>query len=389
MSVRDYRLAVRHRHSWRSVVWAGAVFIPWIMVIVMPVRNADDAEVFYMAAPALLAFAFGLAGSHMGSVLDDWRKSGRAHTPWIQLLLSLGLTGVAVALHFTLLDRFQSIPRDVLREHSLPDLTFNAWSWFVFLGAWLAPVLIALVSPELMRDPHRATEPTDHPPRRGRVAPGHDYPSGMRITVQGTHEKALPAERGTIHVTVSHEADTADEAMATTQALAADLTSELDRLSGSGEVSEFSVGAFGTRSWRPTNDQGELLPLRHRAQVGARATFGDFTALGRAATGWAATDGVEVDHIAWELSDATRARQEVEGVAAAIERATTRAQAMADALGRGPVTCVEVADPGLLDGTGGGPTAMYARSAWDSGEGLDLRPEEITVEVTVQAVFEA
>jgi len=95
----------------------------------------------------------------------------------------------------------------------------------------------------------------------------------------------------------------------------------------------------------------------------------------------AAHELVAIDGLEWTLTDA---RLEIERHRA-LARAVAAARAKAEAL----------ADPGMLDGSGGGVAPMprleraMAMSAQHDGTGFSLRPEPIIIELAVDARFSA
>jgi len=74
----------------------------------------------------------------------------------------------------------------------------------------------------------------------------------------------------------------------------------------------------------------------------------------------------------------------------AVDDAVAKAQAYSDAVGRGPVRAIQLADPDML---ATGPQArsmpMMATAAPDAASTLELRPEDIQIAVAVDARFVA
>ena len=72
----------------------------------------------------------------------------------------------------------------------------------------------------------------------------------------------------------------------------------------------------------------------------------------------------------------------------AVDEAVTKGQAYADAVGRGPVEVVRLSDPGMDDTpVYSGPQVMAApaRARGAGGPSVELRPEDITISVEVEA----
>jgi len=219
----------------------------------------------------------------------------------------------------------------------------------------------------------------------------------MDITVVGTHEYSVPPERGTIHLDVGFEGPE----LAGVLSASADLVNELNRhlealRSGdAAPVTWHAVGPLGTRSWRPYNNQGLVMPLRHAASAHVQAKFRDFEALARFTGEWGARDGVRTGQVVWTLTDGRRTALESATLERAVQDARRRALVIARAAGAGEVEAVEVADPGLLSGTRGGAEAPQhhaaaLRAAADSGESAAaVLPEDVRGTATVHARYRA
>ena len=78
----------------------------------------------------------------------------------------------------------------------------------------------------------------------------------------------------------------------------------------------------------------------------------------------------------------------------AVDDAVAKAQSYANAVRRGKVVAVQIADPGMLSGPADSAPAGFAKSAdfamaSAGGPSLDLTPEEIVIRVEVDARFRA
>lgn len=219
--------------------------------------------------------------------------------------------------------------------------------------------------------------------------------TSTRITVQGSFESFHPAERATVSVAVGFEGpDRARVVTGTTQAsqaLVAGLRQRHDPQAG--PVTWWASDRLQVWSTRPFHDQGEQLPLVHHAVVSTRAKFRDFDALAHWVERAAAHPGVRVDGIAWTLTEATRLAHEQQVRRAAVEDAQHRARTYAEALGLAELTCLEIAEPGMLGdgvhGEGAGAPMAFARAAKDSAGGLSFTPEDISIAARVDARFSA
>ena len=220
----------------------------------------------------------------------------------------------------------------------------------------------------------------------------------MRITVVGSHAWSIAPERGTVHLLVDLEGDdraaTSRSAAEVVDALGRDL--HRLRQGSDAPLTWYSVGPLVTRSWRPWGPDGQPMAPRFGASANLKAKFRDFTAMAEATTRWAEHDGVQVTHVEWALTDATRTTTEAAALTRAVEEARGRALAIAQAAGWRDIEIQEVADPGLLaaEPPGGGTVpvasgAMRMSFKEDAGGGGGLAPEDVRGEAVVHARFEA
>ncbi len=221
----------------------------------------------------------------------------------------------------------------------------------------------------------------------------------MQITVVGSHAWSLAPERGTVHVQVDLEGDDRAATSRSAAQLVDALAHDLHRLRQGDDapLTWYSVGPLVTRSWRPWGPDGQPLPPRYGAGATLKAKFRDFAALSEVTGSWAEREGVQLSHVEWALTDATRTATEAAALTRAVEEARTRALAIAHAAGWADVELEEVADPGLLVAPPppGGPMPMAAgRSmnlayAKDEAAGGGLAPEDVRGEAVVHARFTA
>lgn len=224
----------------------------------------------------------------------------------------------------------------------------------------------------------------------------------MEISVRGTASTKLAPERATLTVTASAEGPNKAKVLADTTALVQRLSAEIERLRSAPDepVTWSAVLPIGTRSWRPWSDKGKVLPLQYAANATIRLRFRDFRALAAFADAWGGVEGVTLGRVEWTLTDEVRKDTERAVLAEAVGEARDRAQVLATAAGAGEVTCVQLADPGLLVSVvneaamSGQP--MYALrgragAAGDMGgdEGIEIAPQEIEVEAVIEARFAA
>ena len=221
----------------------------------------------------------------------------------------------------------------------------------------------------------------------------------VEITVSGTHKMALKPERATVHFSAGFEDDEPGRVLALTTGLVTELTGEITELKGAqpSPVTWYAVLPVKTRSWRPYNNQGNILPMRYSAVAELHVKFADFQALSQYVSRIGGRPGVTLGWVEWALTEATKQNIQAKVLAGAVANARERALTIARAAGASDVVPLEVADPGLLrglSGAGGGPVpVMAARKAADSGSGgqpdfIQLAPEDIETQATVHARFD-
>lgn len=220
----------------------------------------------------------------------------------------------------------------------------------------------------------------------------------MQITVVGSHAWSLAPERATVHLQIDLEGDDRAATSRGAAELVDALGRDLHRLrQGDGApLTWYSVGPLVTRSWRPWGPDGQPMAMRYGASATLKAKFRDFAALAEVTGGWAEREGVQLSHVEWALTDATRTATEAAALTRAVEEARVRALAIAQAAGWSSVELVEVADPGLLAvPPGGGPVPMasgFGRAMalkQDASGGGGLAPEDVRGEAVVHARFVA
>lgn len=135
----------------RTWAWLAATLLVVTVTLWLPVSTIEDSKRFYLAAPALLAFALSLTGSYAASVIDDWRNMGWRHGPWIHVLVAASLPVAVFIWHFDVLRALALIPQEALRFHGLARWSFNSISWVIFLAAALLPIGISLLLPASSR----------------------------------------------------------------------------------------------------------------------------------------------------------------------------------------------------------------------------------------------
>lgn len=215
----------------------------------------------------------------------------------------------------------------------------------------------------------------------------------MQITVRGSAEGRYPAERALVRLEVVVEGADRQDVRDRAVALQEPLRSQLGELVNLGAVRTWSTDQVRVLSRHPWVDDRRSDDLVHSAQVRVLAEFVDFERLSGFVDHWSGQAGVEVQGLEWDLGVKSRRIFEAEVRKAAVDDAVTKAQSYADAVRRGRVTALELADPGMLDRPGdpghSEPRAFALASADAGAAALDLVPADIVIRVEVDARFQA
>lgn len=211
----------------------------------------------------------------------------------------------------------------------------------------------------------------------------------LQITVRGSAQTSHAPERATVHLRVQARGgdrrEVRDEVVATFEPL----TDQLRELTSRGAVTSWSGEQVDVYTHSPVEDGRRSERPVHVARVEVVAEFVDFERMSGFLDYWLGRDAVEVERIEWDVLDRHRRAHEADVRKAAVEDAVTKAQAYADAVRRGRVSAVELADPGMLAGRpdGGGPITF--RAAAHDTSGLALEPAPIVIAVEVDGRFTA
>lgn len=213
----------------------------------------------------------------------------------------------------------------------------------------------------------------------------------LEITVRGSAEQRFAAERATVTLAAAIESGDKQQVYDEAVAVLEPLVMQLRELADRGAVSTWSSDQVRVYSHRPVGPDGVRGELRHVARLQISAEFTDFERLSGFVDYWAGKDGIEISGIEWDVTVRNRRAYESEVRKAAVDSAITKAQAYADAVRRGRVIALQIADPGMLNGGGDRtPEPLYLAAMADTtGPQLDLTPDEIVIHVEVDAHFAA
>ncbi|MGA8987258.1 SIMPL domain-containing protein [Aeromicrobium sp.] len=216
----------------------------------------------------------------------------------------------------------------------------------------------------------------------------------LDITVRGSAEQRYPAERAVVSMAAAVESDDKQQAFSRATAIQEPLVSQLKELVELRAVGVWSSDQVRVFSHRPRDAEGNRLAVVHVARIQVSAEFTDFERLSGFLDFWSGTDAVEVSGVSWDVSTKNRRSYETEVRKAAVDDAVAKAQSYANAVRRGKVVALQIADPGMLTHPVGGRDSMpeltrvaFAESG--RGPGLDLTPEDIVIHVDVDARFQS
>lgn len=213
----------------------------------------------------------------------------------------------------------------------------------------------------------------------------------LEVVVRGHARRRYPAERASVSLSANLEGADREDVYRRAVGLQEPLTADLTRLRETGAVNRWSSDQLRVFSFRPYSADG-IRPLLYRVVIRVDAEFADFEQLSTFLDRWAVQDGVEVGNTDWDVSEDNRRAYEAALRAEAVADATAKAQAYATAAGRGAVTAVQLADPGMLSDDRPTPRPMMARMAMDAAgapPALELRPDDIELTIAVDARFVA
>ncbi|MEE4024302.1 SIMPL domain-containing protein [Gordonia sp. PKS22-38] len=211
----------------------------------------------------------------------------------------------------------------------------------------------------------------------------------LEIVVRGVARRKFPPEFAVLDLAVNRNGPSRDAVYQSAIEVHAALVAALDELVESGAIGEWTSDTVRVFGRRPYDGEGRRLDVEYATQIGLRARFGDFEALSRFVDRWSTVEGVRIGGVRWILSEGSRRDREHELRREAVDDAVFKAQAYADAVGRGAVTPIRLADPDMR--TDARPAMLRAAPPGgpDSAPSLELRPADIEIAVEVDALFVA
>ncbi len=217
------------------------------------------------------------------------------------------------------------------------------------------------------------------------------------ITVQGSARSEVPPEQAVLRFTITADGPERTLVVAAVTTALNDVSSLISaRHADDGPVSQWSADRVSVASHRPWTNDGTPAALVHQASAAGSATISRVDAVAELVDALAAHDLVTIDSLEWSLTDARLEREQRDVRTRAVADARAKAEVLAESVGLGSLTPLALADPGMLDGSGGGamplPRMEHAKTmaATPHGDaGFALRTEAIVIEVAVDARFSA
>ena len=218
----------------------------------------------------------------------------------------------------------------------------------------------------------------------------------LKINVTGKSSVNHAPERCTLKFSVKTNGPQQESVAKDVTLAANDLQQWFKQFHSSGEASttEHPVTKFSTsniKAWeRPRDDDGKPVTNPYHASITFTAVFRDFLAMGKVVSELLAYPNVEIASIDWRLTDETGKRLSSDTRKLALRDAIQQADDLSEVLGRN-VVAVEVSDSGYPRA----PMHRYMMAADVGGRHrnepvtLDLTPQEIEVETSLQVTFEA
>ena len=209
----------------------------------------------------------------------------------------------------------------------------------------------------------------------------------LEIVVRGNAHGSFAPERAQLRLRVNLTGEQRDSVYRDAAHVHSSLVSAVEELVQRSVVATWSSESVHVYSHRPYDSDGAPRDPVYTANIGVEARFHDFDELDRFIDTWAVQEGVEIGGVSWELEPANRRRYEAELRKQAVEDAVVKAQAYADAVGRGAVTPTQLADPEMLSDSRPMARGMMLAAKADGGAGVELHADDIELSVAVDARF--
>ncbi|WGT47235.1 SIMPL domain-containing protein [Tessaracoccus lacteus] len=207
----------------------------------------------------------------------------------------------------------------------------------------------------------------------------------MRITVTGVSQLRLPAECVVVTLTTGFTGPRRDEVVAETARTTDGLRARLQEAIADGRGRDLKLTSLRTWAGAGTDSQGNPGTPQHSAEVRGSVRLDDLSVVGPLLGELAATRGVRVVGLDWQLTEETIAQQQPEVIGEAFRDARQRAGWIASAAGYRRIEPTSIRDDGA-------PMFARAMSApmqrGGSAPQIDLDPADVEVSAHLTVDFE-
>jgi hypothetical protein len=211
------------------------------------------------------------------------------------------------------------------------------------------------------------------------------------IAVHGRAAVRLPAERGTVHLSVEREHEDRAAAVEQVAALHERLSQEARAFVDTGAATRWSSDQVQVRAEHRYEGAQETRRLVQVAAARLEVRFRDLAALSEWVQRTGTEPGVAVFGVEWSIPDAARAAAERTAREGALRDAVERARDYARAAGAGEPVLAAVWEDGLRPASARSDTGWTAQSKaarLDGTPALVLEPDAIDVSASLTADFE-
>ena len=214
--------------------------------------------------------------------------------------------------------------------------------------------------------------------------------TSLEINVRGVARQRFSPERASVTVTVAVTGPDRESVYSQATTTQQPLLDSIKVLEMDGAVTSWRSDSIRVYSHRPYDDEGRQRDPVYSTRISVGAEFIDFEKLSEFIDQWSLVDGIEVGGVSWDVAEENRRGYEADVRRAAVDDAVAKAEAYADAVGRGPVTPTQLADPDMLRDQPNPGMARMVMAAPDGGApSVELRAEDIVIRVAVDARFVA
>lgn len=211
------------------------------------------------------------------------------------------------------------------------------------------------------------------------------------LAVHGSASRFLPAERGTVRLSLGLEHDDRAVALRAVTALHERYVADAKSFVHGGGATWWGSDQVRVRAERRYLKDSQVHRTVQVAAAEVRVKFRDFGALSDWIDRAGSVEGVTIAGIEWTVTERLRTTVEREVRIEAVQDARRRAEAYASAIGGGGVVLQTLWEPGLRPNASGaddgGGFAVRALASSGSFASIELRPDDIEIAAAVTADF--